>query len=207
MIQRHIVLGGDRVIQQKNKSIAAVTVVLYALILIFILFFKSMQPDNYKWILEHYRETHYLTPALSDRLFVALHPWRSATVAERCLNQNAYLNVLAFVPLGIFWSFLCEKRVLLSATTASLGLSLLIEIAQLFTMIGNYGIGDVICNTLGGFLGALLFLVVCQNSFFRKHEKKILIVMICISCVALSVLVYNTAIHLDVYMDILFRRI
>ena len=194
-------------IQKKNKSSAIVSVVLYALILIFALFFKSTNPDYYKWILEHYRDTKYLTPDLADRIFVALHPWRYATFAERFLNQSAYLNVLAFVPFGVFWSFLCEKKILCSATTASLGLSLLIEIAQLFTMIGNYAIGDVICNTLGGFFGALLFLILNKIAFIRNHFKKILAVMICISCVILFVLVYNTAIHLDVYMDILFRRI
>ena len=194
-------------IQKKNKSSAIVSVLLYALILIFVLFFKSTQPDNYKWILQHYYDTKYLSPNLADRVFIAFHPWRYATFAERFLNQNAYLNVLAFVPFGVFWSFLCEKRVLLSATTASLGLSLLIEVAQLFTMIGNYGIGDVICNTLGGFFGALLFLILNKIAFIRNHFKKILAVMICISCGVLLVLVYNTAIHLDVYMDILFRRI
>ena len=194
-------------IQKKNKSSAIVSVLLYALILIFVLFFKSTQPDNYKWILQHYYDTKYLSPNLADRVFIAFHPWRYATFAERFLNQNAYLNVLAFVPFGVFWSFLCEKRVLLSATTASLGLSLLIEVAQLFTMIGNYGIGDVICNTLGGSFGALLFLILNKIAFIRNHFKKILAVMICISCVVLFVLVYNTAIHLDVYMDILFRRI
>ena len=194
-------------IQQRNKGIAAVTVVLYALILIFVLFFKSTTPDNYKWILEHYYDTNYLTPDLADRIFVALHPWRYATFAERFLNQNAYLNVFAFVPFGVFWSFLCKKKILRSATMTSFGLSLLIEVAQLFTMIGNYGIGDVICNTLGGFFGALLFIAVCQNEFIKRHSKKILTVMICLSCVVLSVLVYNVAIHLDVYMDILFRRI
>ena len=193
--------------QQRNKGCAAVAVALYSLILIFVLFFKSTNPDYYKWILQHYYDTKYLSPNLADRIFVALHPWHYATFAERFLNQSAYLNMLIFIPFGIFWSFLCEKRVLLSATIASLGLSLLIEVAQLFTMIGNYGIGDVICNILGGFFGALVFLAVCQNNFVQRHAKKILAVMICISCVVLFVLVYNTAIHLDVYMDILFRRI
>ena len=194
-------------IQQRHKGCAAVAVVLYALILIFILFFKSLRSDNYKWILEHYYDTNYLTPNLADRIFVALHPWRYATFAERFLNQKAYMNVLVFVPFGVFSSCLFERKILLSATWVSLGLSLLIEIAQLFTMIGNYGIGDVVCNTLGGFLGSLLFLALYQSDFIRRHAKKILIGMICISCVALSVLVYNTAIHLDVYIDILFRRI
>ena len=194
-------------IQKKNKSSAIVSVVLYALILIFVLFFKSTQPDNYKWILQHYYDTKYLSPNLADRVLIALHPWRYATFAERFLNQSAYLNVLVFIPFGIFWSFLCEKKLLRSATMASFGLSLLIEGAQLFTMIGNYGIGDVICNTLGGSFGALLFLILNKIAFIRNHFKKILAVMICISCVVLFVLVYNTAIHLDVYMDILFRRI
>lgn len=193
--------------QQRNKGCASVAVALYSLILIFALLFKSTTPDNYKWILEHYYDTKYLSPNLADRIFVVLHPWRYATFAERFLNQNAYLNVLVFIPFGIFCSFLYEKKILRSATMASLGLSLLIEVAQLFTMIGNYGIGDVICNTLGGFFGALLFLAVCQNNFVQRHAKKILTVMIGISCVALFILVYTAALHMDIYLDILFRRI
>ena len=194
-------------IQHKNKGIAAVTVVLYALILIFVLFFKSTNPDYYKWILQHYYDTKYLTPHLADRIFIALHPWRYATLTERFLNQNAFMNVLAFVPFGVFWSFLCEKKFLRSATMASLGLSLLIEIAQLVTMIGNYAIGDLICNMLGGFFGALLFLMFCQSNFFKRYGCFFWGILIVIFIPVLIGLVYNTAIHIDIYMDILFRRI
>ena len=193
--------------QQRNKGSAMVAVALYSLILIFALFFKSTNPDYYKWILEHYHDTKYLTPDFADRIFVALHPWRYATLAERFLNQNAYMNVLIFIPFGVFWSFLCEKKFLRSATMASLGLSLLIEVAQLVTMIGNYAIGDLICNTFGGFLGALLFLMFCQSNFFKRYGRFFWGILIVIFIPVLIVLVYNTAIHIDVYMDILFRRI
>ena len=193
--------------QQRNKCGATVAVVLYALIVIFSLFFKSWRPGYYKWILEHYHDTNYLTPNLADRIFVALHPWRYATFAERFLNQNAYMNLLAFVPFGVFWSFLREKKILRSAAAASLVLSLFIEIAQLFTMIGNFGIGDVICNTLGGFLGALLFLIFCQSNFFKRHARTFLGILIVISIPILIILVYNTVIYIDIYLDIIFRRI
>ena len=46
-----------------------------------------------------------------------------------------------------------------------------------------------------------------MESTSQRHAKKILAVAICVSFVVLLVLVYNTAIHIDVYMDILFRRI
>lgn len=193
--------------QQRNKSSATVAVVLYALIVFFALFFKSWQPDYYKWILEHYYDTNYLTPNLLDRIFVALHPWRYATFEERFLNQNAYMNVLVFIPFGVFWSFLREKKILRSAAAASLVLSLFIEIAQLFTMIGNFGIGDVITNTLGGFLGALLFLIFSQNNFFKRYARTFLGILIVISIPVLIILVYNTVIHIDIYLDIIFRRI
>ena len=67
--------------------------------------------------------------------------------------KNSILNVLLFVPLGLMLPMLWEKyRVKRNAVLFGFGLSLCIELAQIFTFRAT-DVNDLITNTLGTFLG------------------------------------------------------
>jgi hypothetical protein len=68
---------------------------------------------------------------------------------------DVILNVLLFVPLGIGMAMAgtSAKR----AVVAALGISLLVETAQLFIPGRDSSLGDLITNTIGGALGYALF--------------------------------------------------
>ena len=66
----------------------------------------------------------------------------------------AILNILVFLPWGIYASFFYDKKrtVLFAAV-----FSLMIECIQLFASFGVFSFEDLALNTLGTYLGALLF--------------------------------------------------
>ena len=66
----------------------------------------------------------------------------------------AILNILVFLPWGIYASFFYnKKRTVLFAAA----FSLMIECIQLFASFGVFSFEDLALNTLGAYLGVLLF--------------------------------------------------
>ncbi|MCR4667991.1 MAG: VanZ family protein [Clostridia bacterium] len=74
---------------------------------------------------------------------------------------QVYLNVMLFVPMGYLLPYMSKwfrRRVRLRTVIASFLISVAVENIQLITKHGFYDIDDIATNTLGGFLGGLLFL-------------------------------------------------
>ncbi|MET3696532.1 VanZ like protein [Bacillus oleivorans] len=74
--------------------------------------------------------------------------------------DNLIGNVVAFIPLGIFLPTLSKK--LYSAKKivfAGLTVSLFYELIQLIFAIGQFDVDDIILNTVGAYLGYLIFRV------------------------------------------------
>lgn len=95
------------------------------------------------------------------------------------LNESrllyALLNCLMFVPYGFFISFFksCYRweQMFLLITSKSFLLSGLIEITQLITSRGFFETEDLICNTVGGIFGYILFLMLV-NVFPKIRLKQ-----------------------------------
>lgn len=83
---------------------------------------------------------------------------------------NLFGNVLVFVPFGFFEPMASKQRSLLSAVTDGLFLSMVVEVFQLVSKVGRFDVDDLILNTLGAFIGYLLFLV-C-NTMRRMYDAK-----------------------------------
>ena len=77
-------------------------------------------------------------------------------------------NVMAFMPFGAILPVLSRPaRGAFQITMLSLEFSFLIECFQLMLRVGSVDVDDMILNTLGGFLGYLVF-AVCDK-MRRKH--------------------------------------
>ena len=74
----------------------------------------------------------------------------------------AILNILVFMPWGIYASFFYDKK---RAVGFSCIFSALVECIQLFAKFGVFSFEDIVLNTLGAFLGVLVFdKYICQLS-------------------------------------------
>jgi glycopeptide antibiotics resistance protein len=66
-------------------------------------------------------------------------------------------NAVVFAPFGVLLNHLFPKKNVLRDLAICFGVSLSIEVVQLFTMIGGFATADLIMNTLGYFIGYALY--------------------------------------------------
>ncbi len=78
-----------------------------------------------------------------------------------------FANSLVFAPFGVLFNYLFTKRNILRDFALCLGLSLSIEVFQLFTLLGGFATVDLIMNSLGYFVGLALYYLI-----FKKCSVK-----------------------------------
>lgn len=88
-------------------------------------------------------------------------PFREMFVFHNSFNVKVlFYNIIAFGPFGFLFPLLIQKRKsLLPTILAGAGFSLLLELAQLITIFGQFDINDIILNTFGTFLGWCAFIL------------------------------------------------
>lgn len=101
-----------------------------------------------------------------------------------CLNAGNYyyfilnfvFNIVAFVPFGFFLPFLSKERKsrkLLYVMFSALLFTLSIEVLQLLLKVGTFDIDDIFLNTVGGFIGFILFKIAKGiHTLIRKGAEK-----------------------------------
>lgn len=86
---------------------------------------------------------------------------------------NILGNIIGFIPFGFIVPVISpQMNSVWYVTLCGLALSLVVEYIQLVTRVGCFDVDDLILNTLGAFLGYLLF-VVCNRIRRKIHGKKI----------------------------------
>ena len=136
-----------------GKAVCAVLLVGWAVVTVFVTLLRS-EPNE------------FAARQCNLQLFLA---WREAY--QRFTLQiwlNVLLNIALFVPLGVLLPLLWKPfRKWYAALGAGFGVSLLIELAQLFTGSGMCDVDDLFTNTLGAMLGwcaAMFVLALRQKS-------------------------------------------
>lgn len=85
---------------------------------------------------------------------------------------NTVGNVAAFIPFGLFVFPVSGRKItFLQAICLTIFVSLLVELIQLLTKVGTFDIDDLILNTIGGFIGAVSYLVWKKIERKREHGK------------------------------------
>lgn len=85
-------------------------------------------------------------------------------------QRNLFGNIAMFIPVGLAWPF-CFKKLdgIRKVVLAGGGFSLLIELSQLFFYERGSDIDDLITNTSGALIGAVIyFLIVRRPCTFAK---------------------------------------
>ncbi|MBP5279088.1 MAG: VanZ family protein [Erysipelotrichaceae bacterium] len=91
--------------------------------------------------------------------------------------SQVYLNVVMFIPLGYLLPYVFDfyrTHIRTKVVFTSFLLTMIIENLQLITKRGFYDTDDIISNTLGGFIGAqlyILFAYVLTHPNFRQEMK------------------------------------
>lgn len=129
------------------------------------LFYVIMKPTYF------FRRFAFSTERLNLVPFRALKEWLAHPF-------NFFGNILLFMPIGFFEVLLhpgyTRKQQILRTAAVSAGLSLILEFIQFF----NYrvpDIDDVILDTIGGFLGCLLCILLQKIGFDRTRVGRVLL--------------------------------
>ena len=135
---------------------------LYVVFLIYFLFLAEWYgrtgiSEEYRYNLELFREI---------KRFIIYREQLGAFA----VFANLAGNILIFVPYGFFISVASRERGFFKTLFFSMGLSLCVEIIQLFTRVGSLDVDDILLNTIGGVLGYIIFLI-C-NGIRRKHDVR-----------------------------------
>lgn len=155
----------------KSKGLTVILLSVYLIILTWIIVFKFSLSFS----------------ELPDLRGVNLIPFAGSVIVNgKIFYSELVLNILAFVPFGVYLSMLkpelhVGKRVLWIAVV-----SLLYEILQFIFAIGASDITDLMNNTLGGVIGCIIFTVF--SKVFKQRTNKVLNVLALIGTIGMILL-------------------
>ena len=194
-----------------SRTLRILSVVLFSLYLVLLVWLISLKCNMKVTI----TDTYYLFGAMTwgEKLEFA---WDSF---EALFSQNAWgkifldarqdtLNVVAFIPFGLYVAYFTKKHKLWCSLTSSLLMSFVFESLQLVTHIGCFGAIDLVTNTLGGLIGFFVYLLIYRSTPKRQTGLCIasvaaLLIVVPLVCHAVT----GTANMLDFYLDVLLRRL
>ena len=85
-------------------------------------------------------------------------------------------NIVAFIPFGVMLGVNFKQVIFRYKIAVIFAFSLAVEIIQFALAIGVADITDIIMNTLGGFMGLAVYVVVSKHTNDRYLDRCILVV-------------------------------
>lgn len=83
---------------------------------------------------------------------------------ERQLTTECIENIIMMVPFSamVMWTFNVKEKIILKSIKIAFLFSISIEFLQLFLRLGTFQLSDIFYNTLGGFIGGMLYYAVMK---------------------------------------------
>ena len=156
----------------KSKKLTQILFVVYFIVLSWIILFK-MELDISLLCKMNLRSVNLIPFA------------GSLLVNGRVDVSEIILNIVAFIPFGVYISMLDRRQNIFIKALQIAGVSLLYEIIQYVFRIGASDITDLLGNTLGGILGILFFVLsykVLENKIYKVFNTIALTGTILVVC-------------------------
>lgn len=137
---------------------------IYLFLLIFV--FKYVSP------MELFSSERAFTRSIDLIPFQTIHDYMSGKikVSPIIAMANIFGNIIMFIPLGIYLQLLKKDKRLSASMLIVFATCLLIETIQYVFGIGATDIDDIILNSLGGFMGIMLYKSLL---LLLKDERKV----------------------------------
>lgn len=190
--------------------LSKIVFILYIIILLWAIIFKCNLFDSINKLY-----AYYLPKSLTERFTTFLIPFQDYfkgqfVVQRDVLLKDDILNVIIFIPLGLYVSFFVEEKKALKTLLITICLSLVLEVFQLFSLIGSFATKDIITNALGGMLGYLAYRLIYKRDNPPLKIMILNIISLVVILVALSIAIYaivNTAKNFDIYLQVFTRTL
>jgi len=128
----------------------------------------------------------------------------------KTIIEDDILNILFFVPLGMYASLFIKKHKFIKVILFSFLLSLFFEIFQLFSLIGSFSTKDLITNVLGSIIGYFIYRLMYkkENSQLKiKIYNVISTIVVVILFFIVVYAIYNTILNIDLYIGVIKRTL
>lgn len=190
------------------KLLSKIVFISYLLLLIWIVVFKC----NLIFSLTQGYE-YMKTLTISERIVMYLIPFEdyiNSPIYSPLSTKlsDGFLNILIFIPLGLYLAFFIENKKFAKIIFISFGLSIIFEIFQLFSLIGSFQTEDLILNVLGSIIGFLFYKLLFKNQALRLKILNIcslVVIGVCIPIIVYAVV--NTIKNFDIYIAIFNRSL
>lgn len=130
------------------RSISLLFFCLYLFLVLYITVLSRQSSENYVYI---------------------LNPILNYTLLNNRIIAEIILNILLFLPVGFWGCGVLLDLNILKVCIVGAGVSLIIELTQLFTKRGVCNTSDLIHNTIGVVIGYGLYELYCRA--IRKYKK------------------------------------
>ena len=133
------------------------------------------------WVVLWKLEVPWIGAAAALDRPIKLVPFLPRGDAGASAPAELLINLVLFVPLGLFIGALAPRWSWWRAGLAALGVSLLLEVVQHLISTGSFDTTDLLVNTAGALLGWLIFIAV------RRSARERTSVVMTYVCVILSI--------------------
>ena len=155
---------------EKRNTLTRVLFVIYLLALTWMILFKLQ----------------FSIPQMKDGRIINLIPFAGSFDSNGVIRfSEIRVNVLAFIPLGIYIGMLQTQWSFVKKLLAIVGLALAFEITQFMFAIGRADITDVLSNTIGGMVGIGIYTALSKILEGRTNK---VISLLAAACTILALL-------------------
>ena len=152
--------------KSKNHKITKVLFFIYIASMLWLLFGQRLNTLYIFNYLEQIKQNTNLVPFITIKRYIILIQNTPNVFLVKHAIINLLGNIVMFVPLGFFLPATNKKTKNYLIFLLSVIVTItLVEVIQLFTLLGSCDIDDLIFNTLGATIGYLIFLIIykCTN--------------------------------------------
>ena len=172
---------------KKLKIVSKIAIILFLLFLVWALYFKFSDINEVKYVSS---KTGLMT--LKERFLFDIIPFDFRNTNQKSLHFFLnILNMIVFAPLGVALCMNSKEIKWKRHALFCFLVSLIVELIQLFTVIGGFASDDLLMNTLGYFLGALIYYLI-----FRRFSDKVNYYIIVACNVLLTLILFFAVIML-----------
>lgn len=145
----------------RNK-VLKISSIVYTVVMVYLLFFQRVANVDYSNYTEQLKLRLNLVPFRTVMLYLRVAFKQDSIINFATINLLG--NVIMFIPMGIFLpSMFKSKRNILNFIVTVIVMISMVEVIQLFTLLGSCDIDDLILNVVGATIGFLLW------KYVHKH--------------------------------------
>lgn len=151
---------------KKRKIIRIISRILFCIYMICLVYFLFLS-DSFGRTAGRSEYAYNLVPFQEIKRFILY--WDVIGPAMSCINLLG--NIVAFIPFGALIRWVLNRRVRwYEAILYTFMFSLGIEVVQLITKVGSFDVDDIILNTIGGYIGFIVYYILLLIN--RRSERK-----------------------------------